>query len=465
MMKLPTRFSSATNFILLVIGTQLSYIFSPNLRLSLLVLLISGLLMRVWLTLPILKIVATLLLVTLPIEMGIRGWMIPAALPQLPSDSPGYFYYFGISTMHLLLAGVSILAYPLLKNSKMTTEVFWLAGWLLLSMVSAFFAPHLQLAITGIYINVIFFLLYMTSHSGIINKQTLITLIIVCFGIFGVVSSIQSIRKGPVGLNFEPASYTRSFYTTDGDRQYRASGFSGHPTFFASLMSIFFPVVLYELVQRKSIFPNTMTAVAFILGTIGIFTTVSRSAFAAIGLSTIAILFIQKPKISGKLAIILLMPVIVSLPMILMRLESLTEYFGPEGNSVGRAKLANQAFMQMSKYPLFGSGPNHFVARMTEQSNLDPMLQNFLYPVHNIWLLFGAELGIPALACFVLFVFYVLKRNIPKKNHPLLGMWLGVLTFLVNSQYHTLFHQDASFGYFIFILGILSTGRLNEKQA
>jgi O-antigen ligase len=120
--------------------------------------------------------------------------------------------------------------------------------------------------------------------------------------------------------------------------------------------------------------------------------------------------------------------------------------------------LIAQAMEMIKDFPLFGVGLNHFTISMALHE-LTPEARGFLYPVHNTVLLFISELGIPAGLLFIIFVVQVFQNSwrISQKTWTKFGIWAGASTFLINSQFHTLFNQDPSFDMFIVMLAYLTT--------
>ena len=128
-----------------------------------------------------------------------------------------------------------------------------------------------------------------------------------------------------------------------------------------------------------------------------------------------------------------------------------------QGTGVGRIHLMQQALFQLSKFPLFGVGLNRFTEIMSAQ-DLPIEIRNFLFPVHNTFLLFFSETGIPGGLLFAMFAFAMLGATLARAKKSLIsyGVWLGAATFVVNAQFHTLFHQDPSLDFFMVLLAYLS---------
>lgn len=143
-------------------------------------------------------------------------------------------------------------------------------------------------------------------------------------------------------------------------------------------------------------------------------------------------------------------------PLFLSRIASF-KHIWTLGSGRVRLDLIKQAWLMIKAFPFLGVGLNHFTQAMNIQ-DLPPELKGFMYPVHNTFLLFFAELGILAGVMFMLFVVWSLYRTFGKSfnNWINFGIWVGAFSFLINAQFHTLFNQDPTFDLLIVFLAYLS---------
>jgi len=216
--------------------------------------------------------------------------------------------------------------------------------------------------------------------------------------------------------------------------------------------------------QKVFLFENLLISLSLVFGLLAEFATFSRSGWFAVSISLLimGVFLVKKTASFGFLkrgAFFLLLLFILFYPfhsLILLRLSSFPSIL-TLGTGRSRTLLIQEAIAIIKQNPIFGVGLNNFTQAMV-QTNLTGIANKFLFPVHNTFLLFATEVGLPATILFTLFVLFVLVSGLRtiKKNWLYLGIWLGCLTFIFNSQFHTLFSQDPSFDLFMLLLGFLS---------
>ncbi len=209
-----------------------------------------------------------------------------------------------------------------------------------------------------------------------------------------------------------------------------------------------------------------MATVSLVGGIVALIGTYSRSGWIAMGVAALSFYWIlnnrrQKFKINALLLFSFAITLIVITgtvgPYIITRLEDILSALSL-GSAQVRILLMEYAWKMIQSYPLWGVGLNHFTSALTT-FDLPIGLKGFTYPVHNTFLLFFSELGIPAGLLFLLFIYLIFQRSYKslKDNWVNIGIWVGTLTFLINGQFHTLFNQDPTFDVFMVLLGYLAT--------
>ncbi|MPN02901.1 hypothetical protein SDC9_150122 [bioreactor metagenome] len=105
-----------------------------------------------------------------------------------------------------------------------------------------------------------------------------------------------------------------------------------------------------------------------------------------------------------------------------------------------------------------GVGLNNFTTELVKY-NIPPSLYGFIVPVHNTFLIFFTELGIPGGIIFFVFLFSIFLKNFHKNKKNIINysIWIGILTFIINSQIHPLFNLDPTFDLLMVILAYYST--------
>ena len=411
-----------------------------------------------------------LLLITIPIEKGIRDWTITIVPNGIESWMQGYSLYVGF-TLKLIFT-ITIIALLLTKKSRLFIHPQKnLIIFIFFVSLSTLMAIESSLAFVGyirIVLGICLYLIGEYMYYHVKQKRDIVYILLALLLFFGFIGIRQQLHAQPLGLFLEDSASFRPFgyTTTDGDPLYRVSGFTGHPTFFGSFLSLLFPVgvgLFLEAQKNKNKRLFYVSLFVIILSCVSIISTQSRSSWIAVAMITLFFIVMairKKEKHAIKFlslgASIIAMIAIFIAPTVLNRLASIPDVWTTGSGNV-RLLLIQQAWEIILAYPIFGVGLNHFV-RIMSSHELPVNLQGFMFPVHNTFLLFFSELGIPAGIAFLWFSMSIMYKafNRARKNWVTLGIWLGAFTFFINAQFHTLFNQDPTFDVFMLLLGIIS---------
>ncbi|MEK7543643.1 MAG: O-antigen ligase family protein [Patescibacteria group bacterium] len=418
-----------------------------------------------------------MLLFVLPFQRGIRGWNISVVTAGPEPWMSAYAFYFGFSLKLifsfaiLLLLFLSPIKTPLTKKGE---GFLWILasffGWALLSVVVTGGSTVSWLGLISLIIPLSAFF---SGRVLFVKGETrfhALEVFIAGLAFLGLIGAKQLLSQRPIGLFLEDNAFRNvmGFFTADGAQLYRVSGLFGHPTFFGSYLSLVIPIAsaltaLSFIQKRRNYVAVGLFSLTTILGLLALFGTLSRSAWIATG-GAIALLVVVNletfrrfyNKISLALLIFFLSLFVLFGGTLLDRLTSLNAIWS-QGTGVGRIYLLEQAFYQISKFSLFGVGLNRFTEIMSAQ-DLPVVVRNFLFPVHNTFLLFFSETGIPGGLLFIIFAIGILYSTLRRATKSLISfsVWVSAATFMVNSQFHTLFHQDPSLDMFMVLLAYLS---------
>lgn len=410
-------------------------------------------------------------LFSLPFGKGIRGWPVEVVSSGVTPWMSDYTFYFGFS-LKLLFAVTLLLLFLVVPKKAEKTKVNQIFSWLIIAFflfasISTILSDDFTLSILGLVelgIVVFAFLisryLFNNRKSGGLFNSLLIALLF----FFGLVGTIQLVIQEPLGLFIE--DNLSAVYTSGG--LFRASGLTGHPTFFGSLMSLLIPIGIGTFLELKRIEGRKdlyyyILILSVALGIFALFSTWSRSAWLSLGV--IIFLFLlrlgrnHKVKHALKKNFWLIFSAVALLLILASVFNSSTpikQVFNLD-TIPGRIDLAKQAIFMTQENPIFGVGLNRFTKVVVESSPL-PAERGFLYPVHNTFLLFFSELGIFAGVSFLIFFLGLLYKTYNKaiKSWLNYGIWVGSLTFVISAQFHTLFSQDPTLGLVMIMLGYLS---------
>ena len=344
------------------------------------------------------------LLLTIPFERGFRGYDIQVVAPGPEIWIKGFKLYFGMTPK--LIASVSLFLLMLNQSwdvKKRALLVNWLVvvflGWGLLNSFQAD-APQLalwgwwRLLITGWLMVISQYFFKLRQHREFFFKYLVSGLIF-----FGLIGTWQFISQQPMGIFLEDISVRFPFgrFTNESRLVYRVSGLVSHPTYFGSLLSLFLPFSLAGLLFSKK--NKLVLFVASLLGLIAVFATFSRSAWLALMMIFFVFLWWgwkKKKKVHQFLSVKILALSLISFLVIFsgllqVRLSTFNDIW-TVGSGKGRVILLKEASKMIQNNPVWGVGLNNFTKVMRNSSN-DPNALSLLYPVHNTFILFIAELG------------------------------------------------------------------------
>lgn len=466
--------------------------FATNYKVFFVILGLIGSLLFFLSSLSLTQVLSILLLISIFFDVGITSVNIQTVFMNLPTAWESrpfvdfqYWFFFNLSYKFLLSSSLVAILIPKLKSfikvKDLKNHLF--IFFIFTAIISASFAIKKDLAIFGIfqligYLGVYLAFFYCFTKKTFFNifQNTFIALTL----FINLIGLGQIILQKPIGLYIEQVREAAQFgfVTTDSWPLFRVSGQLSHPTYFGSFLSFTLSILIgiylqskKELQKNRLLFFSTISAIS--LSFLNIFATLSRSAWLAAGLIILCyFLYLKKttglrsylnftlPLLFVAITIIILFPKQLS-----NRLKSFTS-FATIGNGQARMELINHAFEFIENKPLTGVGINHFTVEL-DKKTLSPDMRFFVFPVHNTIVLFFSELGIIAGIIFVLWLINTLIigfKLIKNKFEPLtFGMIVAIFTFILNSQFHTLFNQDPTFDLLILASAYL-TGKYLWKQ-
>lgn len=404
----------------------------------------------------------------LPIRTLLVGqWLL--VTPPIPElGLGGYAFTSGLDLLAIFL----VLAILLWLVERPRTTIHWTRSAVVLlaffgvATISSVSAHRLELAGAGWWTLAQAVALFFLSSIFFQTKQnqTLFKRYLIGLGIFlGVVGVGQLLVHHSLGLFIETRTAAiGEFFTTDGESLYRVPGITPHPTYFAALLSLLLPSLWLLSVDGDSSSKNSRWLVigSLVLVLVSLIGTFSRSAWLA-GVVWLLILIWQSK--TRKLKMVATAGLVTFTLFFLTRLHSLSTITS-SSSALGRWQLLRHATQMMTAKPLVGVGLNHFTQVMVQQG-IKPGFERFVYPVHNTFMLFFAELGILGGGLWVLFVLLLLKDSWQAAllTPGGLGVWLGLCTFVINAQFHALFNQDPSFNLFMVLSGYLVAAHANTS--
>jgi len=194
----------------------------------------------------------------------------------------------------------------------------------------------------------------------------------------------------------------------------------------------------------------------FSLGTVGIIFTFARAAIVSLGFAVFIILMLyllsmprgemRKEKESFILQTVLIVAAVYII-FTLLEDEIMLRFVADDGGSAdSRYPMMLVALTMIRQNPIFGIGLNNFNEIMSYY-DMYVFLPNPAYAVHNVYLFFASEIGLPGL--FILFVVFALvyKKvyNILKLDRGLLkSVTIGLIAAITS---YLFLHANATLGF------------------
>jgi len=404
-----------------------------------------------WGTLPILSLVTSLSLGSLRLwpvraEKALRGsyaftvGLIPAGLcfwyyrtvSEFPHDR---IYFTYTNALFFLSDGLVLLAVILWLSTKLVQPLIrrlsalslQLSAFSLLIFTSILSSPdwRVSLFISLHILLIVLFILSLRewSHAWRYVLLGFCAALSLQFmtGMVGFISQSTAFLD-PLNLNWpgtlDPSVRGASIVQLpDGEAFLRAYGTLPHPNILGgfALILLLGPVALFLRKDK----PNNLALLLLVPGTALLALTFSRSAWLAIIVFSLVLIWKSKYFVRRRLAVLLAVMalgfVITLLPyrQLVEARTTNTSSHSEEFSFIGRAWLSGEAIKMIREHPLTGVGIGSFIIELSRRAGEGYVIE----PAHNVLLLAGAELGVPGLllviALSVSFVVHLFKTKNP----------------------------------------------------
>jgi len=238
-----------------------------------------------------------------------------------------------------------------------------------------------------------------------------------------------------------------------GTKKVRSYGTTPHPNVLGGYLAILLPWVFDEIMSKSQMSNlktqnyssklKTLSMGSFVVGLVALYLSFGRSAWVVGILGLLGVLALN---FKGFPSSILHPPSSVFYSLSFLR----------------RAELNWIALQMIKDHPLLGVGLNNFTVRMDEYGKVSGWVR-FLQPVHNVYLLVAAEIGLLGLVVFVsllLFTIYGLRFTKPKSLRRLLFISLSqVLALCLFDHYFWTLQQTSLL--FWLMVGLVFAARNN----
>jgi putative inorganic carbon (hco3(-)) transporter len=319
-------------------------------------------------------------------------------------------------------------------RSKLTLPA---ALFLLLNVVSLVVAGDVALGTFQVWSVLVLFLLYLYVAECAASREDVLFIVrILLIGLIPQCCLMLAQAGGLVGdFQFYGIKARTEFV---GDR--RISGTIGSPNPAAAYLAMMMVVALGVILADVRRVDKCLAGAGLALASLSLIFTLSRGGWISFLVGIAAMMIFAWRRVPWKtVGAVVAVPVLLAIPfrgVIAERLNS-----DDNGSAAARMPLNELAAAMIADHPLLGVGANNFPLAM------QPYLRQsfsgeFLYTVHNTYLLVCAETGIGGLIAFVWFLFAIVRQGSRcwRMRNPLfapiaLGCAAAVMGFMVQMNF------------------------------
>lgn len=375
---------------------------------------------------------------------------------------------FGVSvtTVSLVLLYALWLATVLTKSEPRSRPALGISFPAVLYLAFVVFSlivardPYLTLVEIALLVQMFLLYVYIVYHIRTRQDMVfvlgllLLGLLVEGLILIGVYLTRQDLIMPPISTQVHP-NYTAG-------EPYRPGGTLGSPNTAGGYFSFLLAPAASVLLTRFHAAYKWLAALAFGLGCVALLLTLSRGGWLAFAFSIS--LFCLLAWRQGWLtpAIPVLLSLILALLLILFPDTIVTRLTADDNRAVySRIPLMQLAFRIIEDNPLFGVGANNYAVAMPEYSKVG-FGREWVYTVHNKYLLVWAETGIGGLLAFLLFLLAITRRGWQscQLRDPLLSrLALGLTAALAGHMVHMavdVFHDRTHIQLFWLIAGLIT---------
>lgn len=421
------------------------------------------------------KIIFYIFIFLLPFQIG---GLIFSFQPLETSFYHQIFFYLS-DILILVLIGFWILR--MFKDAKekivlaeFLKKDFILILFFLISGFSIIVAANKGLAIFHLVKLFEFLLLYFYIKQNFknfgIRKFFLILIVTALYQVF--IAVIQFYFQENIGLKYlgesslSPVIDGVAKINEDGFKMIRAYGTFPHPNILASFLSLalFLPYYLYLRNRAENKARDIFYVLLFLAFSVGLFFTFSRAAilsFVIISFLFFAFLILRKNSVFDKVKIYKLaaLSATIFLTLTFVFNREIISRLSEDQSLSQRIYYVNVAKEAIFSHPFFGIGIGNFTSYF--YGNFSGLFDWQYQPVHNLFLLIAAEIGIFGALLFLFFIVKSLFESLKKLEnlfqYIILFSFLNFLILASTDHYFWTIQQGQIL--FWLVLGILNSNK------
>jgi O-antigen ligase len=342
------------------------------------------------------------------------------------------------------------------KALKLDGEVryaAWLAGWALITIPLSLWPGGSVAFFFGIYFKalVVFWLLSRVVDTPERLRATFWILSLLAAPL--AVSGVRSFFSGA----FKNQELSHGLARISG---YDAS-LTGNPNDLALMLNLILPLSIALFLMVRSMGARCLLAALIGLDVVAIIATFSRAGFLALGIIGVSYLYILFRRGRRTLALLIIAGALAGTALLpsayINRLSTITDIQADQTNSAQtRFRDYLTAMKYVAEHPLMGAGVGQNILALNAERGQTWTL------VHNVYLEYSVDLGLPGLVLFLLLLRAIVRglrkalrcaAEVPSLNelHFLVeGLVVSLLGFMLSA----FFYPDAYQFYFYYIAGL-----------
>jgi putative inorganic carbon (HCO3(-)) transporter len=189
----------------------------------------------------------------------------------------------------------------------------------------------------------------------------------------------------------------------------RITGFMSHWMTFGAHMMIGFSLAGAVLLFSKQSLLRRIGLGALIgVFSVAILLGQTRSIWLGVGCSAAVLLGFWRPWSMLALPVVGMLTYLVAPAPVQSRIESIVRPHGEVDSNQHRVVTREAGYRMIAAHPLLGLGPEgpgkYFREYLPEERRAKPLPDGYYGHLHNLYLQYAAERGVPALVCFLIFV-------------------------------------------------------------
>jgi putative inorganic carbon (hco3(-)) transporter len=200
--------------------------------------------------------------------------------------------------------------------------------------------------------------------------------------------------------------------TSVADTGYRSGGTIGSPNTAGSYLAMLLPLAAVAVATPVSGGVRRLASISLAAGSIALVFTFSRGGWlaTAVAFALLLVLGVRRGLLSPRLlAVAVAIALLIVAPLYGAVGARLTG--DDKGAAESRVPLMELAGRVIKDHPVLGVGPNNFAVVIPDYAGPE-FSRDWIYTVHNKYLLVAAETGLVALAAFVWFLVAIVRRGL-----------------------------------------------------